>query len=88
MTFLVNINESPHAVNDDQLKHVESQILAAVHIGGAFIDFRRMSGRMLRILITPASIIQIERLPSPIESPDDGDEPDDSWDRALFELNP
>lgn len=71
MTFLVNINESLHAIEDAQLCGVETQILAAVHAGGAFVDFPGRGDQLVRILVTPASVIRIERLPSPVDPPDD-----------------
>ena len=74
MTFLVNINESLHAIEDAELSGVETQILAAVHAGGAFVEFAGKSGRLMRILVTPASVIRIERLPSPVNAIDDGDD--------------
>ena len=70
MTFLVNINESPHAIEDAQLSEIESQILVAVRAGGAFVDLPGRSGRTVRILVTPASAIRIERLPPPVDTTD------------------
>lgn len=70
MTVLVNINESLHAIEDAQLSAVETQILAAVHSDGAFVDFHDRSSRLVRVLVTPASAIRIERLTSPVDATD------------------
>jgi len=77
MTFLVNINESLHAIEDAELNGVETQILAAVHAGGAFVEVAGKSGQSVRILVTPASVIRIRRLPSPVDATDDGDDMQD-----------
>ena len=74
MTFLVNINESLHAIEDAQLSGVETQILAAVHAGGAFVEFPGRSGQLVRILVTPATMIRVERLPSPVATTDDDED--------------
>ena len=84
MTFLVNINESLHAIQDAQLGDVETQILAAVHAGGAFVDFPGRSGRLVRILVTPASVIRIERLPAPVDATD---EDEDIGDLTFIDLD-
>ena len=84
MTFLVNINESLHAIDDAQLSAVETQIIAAVHAGGAFVEFPGRSGGLVRILVTPATMIQIERLSSPVDTTDDDEDIGDltfiDWD--------
>jgi len=74
MTFLVNISESLHAIEDAQLSGVETQILAAVHVGGAFVNFPGGSGQLVRILVTPATMIRIERIPSPVDTTDDDED--------------
>ena len=84
MTFLVNISESLHSIEDAQLSGVETQILAAVHAGGAFVEFSARSGRSVRILVTPASVIRIERLPSPVDATDDDE---DMGDLTFIDLD-
>lgn len=74
MTILVNINESLHAIEDAQLSGVETQILAAVHTGGAFVDLPGKSGQLVRILVTPATMIRIERIPSTVATTDDNED--------------
>ena len=84
MTFLVNINESFHAIEDAQLSDIESQILVAVHAGGAFVDFRGRSGRLMRILVTPASVVRLEQLPSTVDATA---REEDIWDLTFIDLN-
>lgn len=84
MTFLVNINESLHAIEDEKLSDIESQILVAVRAGGAFVDFPGTSGRLVRILVTPASTVRIERLPSPVDT---ADHDEDACDLTFIDLD-
>jgi len=71
MAFLVNINESLHAIEDAQLSGVETQVLAAVHAGYAFVDFPGRSDQLVRILITLATTIRVERIQLPEATSDD-----------------
>jgi hypothetical protein len=68
MTFLVRISDHHYAVDDDDLKGFESRILAAARAGGAFVDVPGPVGQPVRVLVTAATAVSIERPPRPVEA--------------------
>lgn len=77
MTYLVHVSERFFAVDDSDVGDVEGRILDAVRSGGAFIEFDGQGPEPLRVLVTAASQVRIEKLPQPLEPPYvDGDPSD------------
>lgn len=67
VTFLVQISNSSYVVEDARMVYAEALILDAVYSGGAFIDLHDMAGRPVRVLVTPASAVRVEKVPQPVE---------------------
>ena len=84
VTHLIHINTQAFAVRDDEIDDVETQILEAVRAAGAFIDFVGSGERPVRVLITPASWVWIEKL-APVDDLDEGYQ--DGSDLAFLDLD-
>jgi hypothetical protein len=76
VTFLVQVNAERFIVSDEAIGSLEASILAAVAAGGAFVDTQSMKERGdLRLLVTPASRVSVERLHAQEETaPDEGED--------------
>ena len=73
MTVLVHVNDCAYVVEDSGLPDVEALVLDAVHSGGAFIDLYDRASRPVRVLVSGASAVRIEKVPHQLEPADDDD---------------
>ncbi|MEF2977211.1 hypothetical protein [Subtercola sp. YIM 133946] len=66
MTYLVYINDHRHDVSDGHIADLEDRIMDAVRIGGAFVEVFDGGSQPVRVLVTPATAVRIQRAPRPI----------------------
>ena len=73
MSVIVYVNGSSYGADGASQSTVESTILTAIRAGGDFIDLRARDARVVRVLVTAASAIRVERLRQPVEATDEDD---------------
>lgn len=73
MSVIVHVNGSSYLVDDVDQATVESVVLDAVRVGGAFIDLRARDERSVRVLVTMASTVHIEQTAQPVQPTNEED---------------
>ncbi len=73
MTVLVYVNEFAYVVDDSNVATTEALIVDAVHAGGAFINLCNSAAQPVRVLVTPATPVRVEKMSPRVEPSHDDD---------------
>lgn len=76
MTYLLSINGHVSLVSSLPIEELELRILDAVQAGGRMITVPTDEEGTVRVLVTAASSVRVERVPDPISATYDADELD------------
>lgn len=88
MTFLAYVNGSRYAISDDDADPFERAVVAALRSGGDFVDMPNRPHSAVKILITSASAVRLERLPDADERDEEGDQGEEFFDFAFYDFEP
>jgi len=88
MTFLAYVDGSRYAISDDDADPFERAVVSALRSGGDFVDVPNRPHSTVRILVTPASTIRLERLPDADDASEGGDDGEEFFDFAFYDFEP